>query len=300
MDACRRPDFQRIPLHVLWTYNSACLRTAIVRRGWRQTLQIGLRKKRSADLFRFHPFLLILHRVVSSHWFRSCSIPALKERLKSVGHAVPSRQVAPVFVNYRRTREVVWVVGFEWRVQSVSSHSLRILFGTAVGHKDRCRTVEVGEIDFALVIVPKMRDERCEPLAPLDFVRHVRGPDLDQTPGRLDRSLEYDDYLEVFGKHGFGRKVPERTRRGDPMGDRYRPEEEDKVIPYTGLSDEFERKLAEREQLTLFCQPASDKECSDRRTDDVRLAKIADAEDEIVETISHTDDGMLTEDDRLQ
>ena len=295
MEGCRRMDYQRIHFNVSRISILACLRATGVRWRWRK------RDGRPVDLFRFHLSPVIFQRVISSCWFRPCSkAPALKQRLKPVGHAVPSKEVATVFASYRRTREAVWVVGFDWRVQQVGGHSLRVLLGAAVGHEDWSRTVEIGEVDFAHVIIPKMYDERWEALAPLDFTRYVRSPDLDQSPGRLNSSFEYDDYLEMFGEHGFGREGPKWTRRGDLMCDSYRPETEDKVVRYTRLSDEFERVLAEGYQLTLVRQSAPNEECSDRRTDDVRLAKIADAEDEIVETVSHADDGMLTEDDRLR
>lgn len=304
MDVCHCPNLHFHVLGISITTRTGTRDTGIRGRRWKMFHSAGRprggRTGSPIRVSRFRRMNLVLRRALPTGRLQPDSVPVpLEEGLEpgSVLDVLP-HGVPRFLAQDGRTRETGWVVGFD-RIHPVGGGPLGVLLGAAVGHGDWSCPVETGVIDLTFIVITEVRHQRGQTLTPLDLIWNVGCPDLDQRSRSLDGSLEYDDHLKVERQHRLCGQIPEGAGRCDPVSDRDGPEEKDETVRYTGLRDEFEGVLAEGDQFALRRQAALDEEGSDRRPDDVRLAEVTYTEDEVVEAVAHADDGVVTEDDRL-
>ena len=167
----------------------------------------------------------------------------------------------------------------------------------ALRRRDRRRRVELRVVDLVLAGVLVVGDEPLEPLAPHDLAWHVGGARLRRHAGALDDALEDHDQLELLALQVGGGHVPERARVRDAVLEDHRPDEEEAVV-IGGLA-ELQLVLAERHHLALGRRPAADQQRAHMRLDDVRLAHVADAEQQAEVAVALAHHRRLAEHQRL-
>lgn len=175
---------------------------------------------------------------------------------------------------------------------------LRELSARAQWRVDLRGAVEQRIIYFVSLSFLRVRHHRLEPMTPEYFLWQVTGPGLSGLSSRLDGSFEDGHDLESLREHLLSRHVIERRHRVDLVNDRCGPNEEEVFVLSIRAYCQF--LLVLRQYLALLRGPGPDQLRPNRRSDDVALSHISDAEHEAEFTVSLANNGVPREQQRLR